>query len=219
MGEGLGELVLGGMDRCDDPIDDLFIASERLLPSMTAATNTTDGGGSGSAGDSATDVYNQQGIEAIEGTAATITSAEYLTHQPASASHSTLLLQTALFTSSDFTMKERFSLYILQQVFDIVVNILTNLAERRIICCDSQSTSLEEYGFRIISLLANSEYSILLNTYVYRIFIAKAGIRCKLAATIFLSRYGIKYFYLFLFLFYIDFCFSLLLYIMYTYIL
>lgn len=200
MGEGLGELVLGGMDRCDDPTDDLFIASERLLPSMSAATNTTDGG-SGSAGDS-TSNNHQQGIEAIEGTAATITSAEYLTHQPASASHSTLLLQTALFTSSDFTMKERFSLYILQQVFNIVVNILTNLAERRIICCDNQPTSLEEYGFRIISLLANSEYYILLNTYVYRILIAKAGIRCKLAATIFLSRYGIIYFSFFLFVLY-----------------
>jgi hypothetical protein len=50
-------------------------------------------------------------------------------------------------------------------------------------------TAASEVCFNIIGLLSKSEFSALLHPFFFRVFIAKAGLRVKLAAQLFLSRY------------------------------
>ena len=49
-------------------------------------------------------------------------------------------------------------------------------------------TAASDTCFKIIALLSKSEFSALLHPFFYRVFIAKAGLRVKIAAQLFLSR-------------------------------
>lgn len=84
--------------------------------------------------------------------------------------------------------RERVSFFVLGAVFDLVVTLLTALAERRIAKPEAEASATESLALEILSVISGSEFKALLNQYFCRVMIAKAGIRAKLSAQIFLNK-------------------------------
>ncbi len=107
---------------------------------------------------------------------------------------------------------QRIAVFTFYYLFDVINEILTKNAEI-MIANESSSSSSSSQGssavasssvaqcdipfitaasdicFNIIEILSKSEFSALLHPFFFRVFVAKAGLRVKLAAQLFLSRY------------------------------
>jgi hypothetical protein len=150
-------MVMTSLDTFDDPVDDYFIASERVP------------------------------VPAPRGGCAFAAAARGGPLLPAAPNHSATEL-FALLVQPGLALKQRISMLVVSNAFFLVTEVLTGLAEKRIATPDCQAASTELLAQEIVSLVANSAQHALLNGYFYRVMIARAAVRAKLAVALFFHR-------------------------------
>lgn len=159
--EPLGEIVIASMDCFADEADDLFVSVNELSSSA--------------------DLLAQKTTASTVGAFAALPTIGVSPQIPSVFTAKGLL-------RPDISPQERVSFFVLGAVFDVVVAVLTSLAERRITQLETAVGPVEVLALDIISVVSGSEFRTLLNQYFYRVMIAKAGIRAKLSAQIFLNK-------------------------------
>lgn len=108
---------------------------------------------------------------------------------PASA-HQTHLAGLQAAAQNGFKLKEKVACWVVREVFSLVVETLTELAEVRIAQPGQLCNELQGIALWTVAVVAESEFKEVLNAYFYRIMIAKAGLRAKMSAEMFLRRYA-----------------------------
>lgn len=106
---------------------------------------------------------------------------------PASA-HQTHLEGLQAATQNGFKLKEKVACLVVREVFSLVVEALTELAEARIAQPGQLCSELQGIALWTVAVVAESELKEVLNAYFYRIMIAKAGLRAKMSVEMFLRR-------------------------------
>lgn len=89
----------------------------------------------------------------------------------------------------ELCLNERISLFVLHNVFALVVEAVTGLAEKRISSLEASPSPFELLALRVVRVVAFSHVREILIPFYYRPLIARAGIRCKLSVSVFMKRY------------------------------
>ena len=87
-----------------------------------------------------------------------------------------------------FKLKEKIACLVVRDVFALVVEVLTELAEIRIQHPTQPCNEVQRIALWTVAIVAESEFKEVLNAYFYRILIAKAGLRAKISVELFLRR-------------------------------
>lgn len=164
--ESLGEIVIPSVDCFEDDADDGAVTSNEIPTTVDLLAQTTA---------SNIPAFSLRGPQSA------------LLSLPVVAQDSALMA-TKVLLHPGVRPRERVAFFVLGAVFDLVCASLTALAERRIAKPDSSISLVESLALEIVAVVADSEFKVLMNQYFYRVMIAKAGIRAKLCAQIFLNK-------------------------------
>lgn len=161
----MGEMVTATVDCFEDSVDDHFISSERVVaPTVTPDANAVATG------------------------AVPTTPGRYVAALLPAAPQRDLAALLAGLQQPDMKLRERLSVFVVNDVFALICELMTALAERRISHQDAAPTAAESLAMDLLALLAHSEHHQVLNAFYYRVMIAHAGLRCKLYIRMFLNR-------------------------------
>lgn len=182
-------------DSFDDPVDDYFIASERVpIPLAATGARAVAGAMAADAADAPAPGGAGAGAGAPAGDAVAKSDGSTrsvaglgVTLLPAAAQRSAKELLSTL-AQPGLALRERVAALVVTNAFALVAQVLTRLAERRITDPDAPPNDTEQLALDVVSTVANSTQHAILRAFFYRVMIVRAAIRAKLAVALFFNR-------------------------------